>query len=131
MSIKSALLKLVIKLTPNMLIIWASNLILKGIAELLDFSFDLDSRKIYVRTRLYGENETIEVTLQDFAIFNDGDSYRFILHKANSDRLWLDNLLNHFTGKAWAIPVIPQLNSSLKVVAELFEANSPNIKELE
>lgn len=131
MSIKSALLKLVIKLTPNMLIIWASNLILKGIAELLDFSFDLDSRKIYVKTRLYGENETIEVTLQDFAIFNDGDSYRFILHKANSDRLWLDNLLNHFTGKAWAIPVIPQLNSSLKVVAELFEANSPNIKELE
>ena len=131
MSIKSALLKLVIKLTPNMLIIWASNLILKGIAELLDFSFDLDSRKIYVKTRLYGENETIEVTLQDFAIFNDGDSYRFILHKVNSDRLWLDNLLNHFTGKAWAIPVIPQLNSSLKVVAELFEANSPNIKELE
>ncbi|MEY4719518.1 MAG: hypothetical protein RL563_2136 [Pseudomonadota bacterium] len=131
MSIKSALLKLVIKLTPNMLIIWASNLILKGIAELLDFSFDLDSRKIYVKTRLYGENETIEVTLQDFAIFNDGDSYRFILHKANSDRLWLDNLLNHFTGKAWAIPGMPGLNSSLKVVAELFEANSPSIKELE
>lgn len=131
MSIKSALLKLVIKLTPNILIIWASNFVLKGIAELLEFSFDIDSRTIYVKTRLYGENETIEVTLQDFAIFNDGDSYRFILHKANSDRLWLDNLLNHFTGKAWAIPAMPGLNSSLKVVAELFEANSPSIKELE
>ena len=84
MSIKSTLVKLVIKLTPNILIIWVSNIILKGIAELTEFSFDLDARKVYVQTRLYGEAETIEVCLEDFAVFNDGDSYRFIIHQAKS-----------------------------------------------
>ena len=131
MSIQSALLRIAIKLTPNLVIIWASNLILKGIAELLEFNFDIDSRKIYVKTKLYGESETIEVSLQDFAIFNDGNSYRFIIHHAHSDRLWLNNLLHHFIGKAWAIPAIPQLNSALKVVAELFDADSSTTKQLE
>ncbi|AEF99286.1 hypothetical protein Metme_0848 [Methylomonas methanica MC09] len=55
MSIKSALLKIVIKLTPNILIIWVSNIILKGIAELTEFNFDIDARKLHVQTRLYGE----------------------------------------------------------------------------
>ncbi|MEN9757432.1 MAG: hypothetical protein RL755_1619, partial [Pseudomonadota bacterium] len=35
MSLKAALIKIAIKLTPTILIIWVSNLILKGIARLL------------------------------------------------------------------------------------------------
>ena len=125
MSIKSTLVKLVIKLTPDILIIWVSNIILKGIAELTEFSFDLDARKVYVQTRLYGEAETIEVCLEDFAVFNDGESYRFIIHQAKSDRPWLNNLLAHVTGKAWKIPAIPHLTAQLELLTELFKAKTP------
>ena len=122
MSIKSNLLKLLIKLTPNILIIWISNIILKGIAELIEFDFNVDERKLYVQTRLYGENETIEVALEDFAVFNDGQSYRLIIHHARSDRPWLNNLLSRIIGKAWKIPALPQFSSQLDIIAEMLKA---------
>lgn len=121
MSIKSSLLKILIKLTPNLLIVWISNIILKGIAELTVFNFDVDARKIYIQTRLYGEIETIDLSLEDFAIFNDGESYRFIIHHAQSDRPWLNNLLSRLIGKAWKIPAIPQFAAQIELVAELFK----------
>src|SRR5574343_1261558 len=122
MSIKSNLIKLVIKLTPNMLIVWVANFILKGIAELLAFNFDVDARTLYVQTRLYGESDTIEVVMEDFAVFNDGDSYRFIIHHARSDRAWLNNLLSRVIGKAWKIPALPQFAAQMDLIAELFKA---------
>lgn len=122
MSIKSNLIKIAIKLTPNILIIWVANLILKGIAELLAFNFDVDSRKMYVQTRLYGEEDTIEVALEDFAVFNDGASYRFIIHHARSNRPWLNNLLSRIIGKAWKIPVLPLFATQLDLIAEVFKA---------
>ena len=131
MSIKSSLIKMVIKLTPNILIIWVSNIILKGIAELTEFSFDLEARKVYVQTRLYGEEETIEVCLEDFAVFSDGESYRFIIHQAKSDRPWLNNLLSHIIGKAWKIPAIPQLTAQLELLTELFKAKSPALEKID
>jgi len=54
-----------------------SNIILKGIAELTEFSFDLEARKVYIQTRLYGEDETIEVCLEDFAVFSEGESTKY------------------------------------------------------
>lgn len=131
MSIKSTIVKLVIKLTPDILIIWASNIILKGIAELTEFSFDLDARKVYVQTRLYGEEETIEVCLEDFAVFNDGESYRFIIHQAKSDRPWLNNLLARVTGKAWKIPATPQLKTQLELLTELFKTQPPALEKMD
>ncbi len=122
---------MIIKLTPNLLIIWVSNIILKGIAELTEFSFDLDARKVYVKTRLYGEQETIEISLEDFAVFSDGESYRFIIHHAQSDRPWLNNLLAHFIGKAWKIPAIPQLTAQLELLTELFTAKTPTLEKIE
>ena len=129
MSIKSRLIKMVIKLTPNILIIWVSNIILKGIAELTEFNFDIETRKIYVQTRLHGEKDTIEICLEDFAVFNDGESYRFIIHQAKSDRPWLTNLLALVTGKAWKIPAIPQLNAQLELLTELFQTPTPTALE--
>jgi hypothetical protein len=131
MSIKSSLLKTVIKLTPNVLIIWVSNLVLKGIAELTRFNFDVDARTIYVQTRLYGEDGTIEVCLEDFAVFHDGESYRFIVHHAKSDRPWLNNLLSRVIGKAWKIPEIPQLTAQLEVIAELFKTKPPALEKID
>jgi hypothetical protein len=123
MSIQSTLLKLAIKLTPNILIIWVANIILKGIAELVAFNFDIETRKIHVQTRLYGEEQTIDVNMEDFALFNDGESYRFIIHHASSDRPWLNNLLSKIIGKAWKVPALPQFSAQLAIIAEVFKTN--------
>ncbi len=131
MSLKSNLIKLVIKLTPNVLIIWVSNIVLKGIAELTQFNFDIDERKVYVQIRLYGEADTIEVTLDDFAVFNDGDSYRFIIHHANSDRPWLNNILSRIIGKAWKIPALPAFAAQLELVAEVFKAKPVVLEQID
>ena len=130
MSFKTGLIKIIIKLTPNILIIWAANIILKGIAELTAFNFDLESRRVYVQIRLYAEEETIEVCLEDFAVFYDGESYRFIIHQAKSDRPWLNNLLSRIVGKAWKIPAIPQFAAQLELVAELFKAKTPALEKI-
>jgi hypothetical protein len=125
MSFKSSLLKIAIKIaikvTPNKMVLWVANTVLKGIAELTDFSFDIDTRKVYVQTTLYGETEAIDVWLEDFAIASDGQSYQFIMHHARSNRPWLTNILAHIVGKAWKIPAIPQLNAHMALIAELFK----------
>lgn len=131
MSITSSLIKIAIKLTPNILIIWVSNMILKGIAELTAFNFDVDARKIYVQTRLYGEKETIKVVLENFAVFHDGESYRVIIHQASSDRPWLNNILSRIIGKAWKIPSMPEFNAQLALVAELFKAKPPALEKMD
>ncbi|MGD0961086.1 MAG: hypothetical protein ABSB19_14870 [Methylomonas sp.] len=128
MSIKSNLLKIIIKYTPSQLIIWVANLVFKGMAELIEFNFDLEARKIYVKTRLYGEADTIEVNMEDFAVFHDGVSYRFIIHHAKSDRPWLTNILSHIIGKAWIIPAMPKFTSQLEILAEVFKA-PPKVRE--
>ena len=124
MSFKTGLIKMAIKLTPNVMILWVANLVLKGIAELTDFNFDLDARKVYVQTQLVGEAETIDVWIEDFAILTDDGSYQLIIHKARSNRIWLDNLLGRVAGKTWNIPVIPQLSGHLELISELFKAEN-------
>ncbi len=129
MSLKSTIIKTLIKLTPNFMVVWVSNIIMKGIAELINFNFDIDNRTIYAQTRLYGEDDTIEVWLEDFSVFYDQeqDCYRFILHHARSDRAWLNNLLAKFIGKGWKIPALPQFSKQLELVAELFKEKSPGL----
>jgi|694.fasta_scaffold97836_1 hypothetical protein len=122
MSLISKIIKIAIKLTPSALIIWVGNFVLKGIAQLTEFSFDLDTRKVHVQTRLYGEVDTIDVWLEDFAVVTDGESYEFMIKQAKSDRPWLTNILALIVGKAWKIPAIPQLAPYLGLVAELLHA---------
>ena len=122
MSLKAAFIKIAIKLTPTILIIWVSNLILKGIARLLEFEFDLETRKFHVKTQLYGEIDTIDVWVEDFMINTDGESYEFLIRQAHSDRPWLTNILALVVGKSWKIPVIPELASHMGVFAELLKA---------
>jgi hypothetical protein len=125
MSFKSSLIKTVIKWTPNTLIIWVANIILKGIGELTDFSFDLEARKAYTQIQLAGESETIEVWLEDFAIISDEESYRLTVQKAQANRLWLNNLLSRIVGKAWKIPVTDETRPQVELIAELFKPESP------
>ncbi|MGZ5007001.1 MAG: hypothetical protein ACXWFI_03970 [Methylobacter sp.] len=102
-----------------------ANIILKDIAELTDFNFDLDTRKAYVQVQLLGESETIEVWLENFAVINDEGSYKVIVEQARSNRLWLNNLLSRIAGKAWKIPPMPQFAAQLELVSELFKAETP------
>lgn len=125
MSFKTSLIKMAIKLTPNKLIIWVANIVLKGIAELVDFNFDIEERKAYAQIQLLGESETIEVWLEDFAIVNEEESYRLIVQQAQSNRIWLNNLLSRIVGKAWKIPVLPQFKSEIELIADLFKAETP------
>ncbi len=111
------------------MIIWVANIILKGIAELTAFSFDLDTRKAYVQIQLVGEVETIDVWLEDFAIVSDHGSYQLIIQQAQSNRIWLSNILSRIAGKAWTIPVIPQFAAEIELISELFKAESPEQKE--
>jgi hypothetical protein len=126
MSFKTGLIKVAIKWTPNMMIIWVANIILKGIAELTAFNFDLEARKAYVQIQLLGESETIEVWLDNFAVVSDEESYKFIIQQAQSNRLWLNNILSRIAGKAWKIPVIPQFTAEIGLICELFKAESPD-----
>lgn len=119
-----------IKSTPKKLITWVANQQLKGIAEITGFEFDLDARKAYAQTLLYGEDQAIEVWLEDFAVVNDGHSYQFILEKAKSNRPWLDNLLSKISGRTWNIPVTPELEAQFGFVLELFQAK-PAVQEQE
>lgn len=126
MSFKSGLVKMAIKLAPDILVIWVANIILKGIAELSDFNFDIDTRQAYIKATLAGEAEPIEVWLEGFAIVSDEESHQLIIHQAQSNRLWLNNLLSRTTGKAWKIPEIPQFKDQLELASELFKPDSPS-----
>ncbi len=124
MSFKTSLLKTAIKCTPDKMIVWAANFILKGIAELSDFSFDIDTRKINVTATLYGETEPIEVWVNGFAITNDGGSYKFILQQAQSNRAWLNNIFARLVGKEWKIPAMPKYAAQMALIAELLKAEN-------
>ncbi len=125
MSFKISLVKTAIRCTPNKMITWVANIILKGIAELTDFSFDLDARKVHLKSKLYGEEEIIEVWVDGFSIVTDEGSFHFIIQKAESNRPWLNNLLSRIIGKPWKIPVMPKYKAQIEFVAELFKAESP------
>lgn len=124
MSFKASLIKIAIKLTPDVLIVWGANIVLKGIAELSEFNFDLDARTVYVQIKLYGEEDVIDVWLRDFTVINDDGTYKFTLQQAQSNRPWMDNLLSRFVGKAWKIPMIEPIKSQIGLISELLKVEN-------
>ena len=124
MSFKSSLVKMAINWTPKTLVLWVGNLVLKGIAELTDFKFDLDTRKAYVQTTLYGEAEPIEIWLNNFTVRREGEAYYFILEQGLSNKPWLSNLLAKIAGKGWKMSVPPQFKAHVELLAELLKADA-------
>ncbi len=120
-----SLIKIAIKWTPKIMILWVANYRLKGIAELKDFNLDLDRRTVYVHTQLFGETESIEVWAENFAIFIEDDAYKFILQQAKSNKPWLNNTFALIVGKAWSIPVIPQLTAFMPLAHALLKTDYP------
>lgn len=129
MSFKSSIVKMAIKLTPNIIVLWVANHVLKGIAELSDFNFDLDTRTASVQATLDGESEAIDIWIDGFAIVTDEESHKLIIEHAQSNRPWMNNLLARIAGKAWKIPAIPQYQEHIELVAELFSPENPKPEE--
>ncbi|MFW5443089.1 MAG: hypothetical protein ACKE51_02125 [Methylococcaceae bacterium] len=124
MSFKTSIVKTAIKLTPNILILTVANIVLKGIAELSDFIFDIDNRSVYIRLTLAGEAEAIEVSLEDFAIVSDEENHHLFLQHAQSNKLWLNNALSRIVGKKWKIPQQPKYQAQIDFIAELFKVTN-------
>lgn len=129
MSYKSRLVKMAIKMTPDKMVVWVANIVLKGIAQLTEFTFDIDTRKMYVQTLLNGEVEPIEVWVDGFGIERDGETYRFIIQQAESNKLWLGTILAKLVGKSWKIPVIPQLAPYIGIIYDVFKLETPESEQ--
>ena len=108
---------------------WVANSQLNGIAELTDFSFDLETREVYVQAYLAGESEPIEVKMDGFAIVSDEESNRFIIQQAQSNKVWLNNLLARIVGREWKIPAIPQIQPYIGLITELLKTENPEQEE--
>lgn len=125
MSLTSGIIKAGVKWTPKSLVLWVANKVLKDIATISDFELDLDTRSAYAQTTLNGETEMIEVQLDGFAIINDGESYRLILDKAQSNKPWLNKVFSHIVGKPWKIPDVPKYRKQIDLLAELLKPVEP------
>ena len=125
MNFLTGLIKIAIKWTPKVIILWVVNYKLKGIAEVKDFDLELDERKVYVYTQLFGEVESIEVWMENFGMIIDEDNYKFILQHARSNKPWLNNTLALMVGKAWKIPMIPQLTTYMPLAYALLKFENP------
>lgn len=124
MSLATGLVKIAIKLTPNIIVKWVANMVLKGIAEMSDFIFDIDARTAFLQVTLAGEVEPIEISVDGFVIISEGDSHQLLIQQAQSNKLWLNNLLSKVVGKPWKIPVIPQYKAQIEFAAELLQAEN-------
>ena len=119
MSFKASLVKLAVKLTPESMVRWVANVVLKDIAELKHFQIDLGSRKFYVEVQLMGESETIQIWSERFYIIHEHGAYSIVVEEAKSNRVWLANILSRIAGKPWKIPEIPQLKPHMGLISEL------------
>lgn len=108
---------------------WVANSKLKGIAEITDLSFDLESRQAFVQAYLVGEAEPIEVSVDGFAIVSDEESHSFIIQQGQANRPWLNNLLAHIVGREWKIPAIPQIQPYIGLITELLKTENPGQEE--
>jgi hypothetical protein len=119
------IIKIGAKLTPKILVSWVANIVLKGIAEFSKITYDLDARTAFVDVTLYGEEESIEVAVDGFEILGDDGNYQFILHNAESNKPWMNNILARVAGKTWDIPDIPKYRLQLEIIANLLKAETP------
>ncbi len=126
MSFRARLIKIALKIanqqTPKKIIIWVANKILKDIAQLTDFSVDLDARTAYSQILLAGETEAIEVWLDGFGMIRAEENYRIIIQQAHSNKVWLTNIFTHIIGKGWKVPVLPPLTPYMELIYELLKA---------
>ena len=125
MSLKASLIRTAINMTPEWIVRWVTNFVLKEIAELKFFHFDLDSRKLYVEVQLVGESETIQVWVENFYVTTERAVSTVVIEQARSNRLWLTNILGRIVGRAWKVPVPDRFSAYADLLTELLQPKLP------
>jgi hypothetical protein len=119
MSFQAYIIKTAIKWTPESLILWVSNKILKNIAQLQHFHIDMETRQVSVQVQLAGEIDSINVLINEFAIVQTEKGFYFIVRQAESNKLWLTNIFQLILNKKWYLPEIPQIKPYMPLILEL------------
>ncbi len=93
-------------ITPKFLINWVINSKINEYGEILDYSLDNKNKKIFIKFLLAGENEPIEVSINNYKIKKTDDAnFLFIANDASSNKKWINALLrNVLVGKELPIP---------------------------
>ena len=113
---------MVVDNTPKCITLWLLNKKLQGVAELTDFELNFDKRKIYTQLILAGEQDPVEVFLEDISIVKNEASYMLLINHVKSNRAWIDTLLARvIADRAWRIP-----DSKVELVCELFAIDPEN-----
>lgn len=87
------------------MILWVANKKAKGVAKFTDFSFNSTERKLYAQLLLTGEQEVVELWLDDFTLITYEESFQLVIHQIQSNRPWLDSFLKNFVlEREWKIP---------------------------
>jgi hypothetical protein len=131
MSFTSGLIKTAINCTPDFMMQWVANFILKGIAEISSFNFDLDTRMVYILLTLNGETEAIEVWIDGFAISQEYGVTYLMLNEGRSNKPWLNAIFAKITGKRWKIPALPQFQTYIDLAADVFKPVANEQEEVE
>jgi hypothetical protein len=109
-------------MTPKKLVYWLVNSQLKGIAQLIEYDIDFDGRKILSKVKLEGEEESIDVILEDFTLIKHGDHYSFAIQQVQSNKIWLNNaLIKAILGREIKIP-----DKYSQLVQDLFSFHFPD-----
>lgn len=99
------------------MILWGVNKKLKGLAKLTDFCLNCDEEKIYTQLILAGEEEPVDIWLENFSLITNEEKNIFIIHQTKSNREWLNTLLTKtILEREWKIP-----DSQVDLIQELFK----------
>ncbi len=105
MSLINKLYTTIFWITPKFVINWVINSKINDYGKILDYSLDNKNRKIFIKVLLAGENEPIEVSINNYKIRKTDDATFFIANDASSNKEWINALLrNALVGKEFSIP---------------------------
>ncbi len=105
MSIKSKLYKISYQIIPKFVLKSGINMYIREYGKMLEYSLDNKNKQIFIKVLLAGENEPIEVSINNYKIRKTDDTTFFISNDASSNKEWINALLrNLLVGKEFSIP---------------------------
>ena len=101
----SRLAKTLDKITSSKSTIFLLNQILSKYGKITDLGIDRDIHKLNVYILLKGEDIPIKLNIHKYEIIKNGLTTSFIIKEANSDRDWVNAIINNFIlGKEFLVP---------------------------
>jgi len=105
MSYKSSWVKIAINKTPTRIILWLANKKLKGIAKLTNLKINTNEGMAYVQILLTGEDEPIELWLEELELIANEEPYKLVVKQVRSSKVWLEAFLTKaILGREWEVP---------------------------